>query len=805
MDNIKSALRFPHPPPPLPPTPPQHNLSSRFSADTLAVKSPPGAKTIQRFFNHTSNAQPQSPPLRRFSLSSSSNSTTRPKHSPSASESFIIVPSPRMYDFEVAPWTRTSFDEAEVLRSPTVVASRRKELARELSGADLGGVIGVGKDRLAGAAKEVLEVLARKRQGIAHGRKGSSSRSPSPRKGSVSPPSQNTNLPEKSSRPSIDSGGGGGIVARKLVDLPPRSDSIAGTLIKNSSPSRTRVAKTTPSPPKPSKPKLRPNSPPSISIPPLNPHPRRRGNPTLPLVDRSLPPFDALVLSVPSRRDLESRNSHEILVQIDVGGSSHTTTVDTLVGGESKGGRLGQLVVSKIGEIKREGPRAGQKENPSYLSLTKFAVEDEDDGLHSGSSINITGSHFEVSPNPSPFPFMRDLTSSKDDEEDEGNDCCSPIDPLAPQLFLSMPSFTAPPPPLKLDLDPLPASRQVQVVPTPSLGSKHLSVHPTISSNSPVPASASSSPQTPSLARRASNAMSPRSFSYHDLPLSPDEIAVRRALKKRLHISTGSLGFNYEGGDDDESDREPFFQLLQNQAFEPLPSRPGSPRSFLHLQNDSPSRDAGNNGEETIVFGDSVSRAKITEESRPRPSVMKVETRGEAPSSEASSSTRTRPPSLTTSESTAPTDSDFPPSHAPLPSTSTIPRLHVFLDRTDITLPSGLGTTYSTILSFLRDGVLPPFLTLPPPDDPTAKIDSTTLSILAVQPALAFGQLAALRTVETEAKWVEIDSLVEACAAERQKWIEALRVVEEDRVIRDRSFGDTKRKRMKERELEGWI
>lgn len=506
MTTLKSALRFPTshnsphpPPPPIPASPPkQHNLNSRFSAETLAVRSPPGARTIQRLFSAaTSHSPPSSPPFRRSHSFSTSTSTSRPKHSPSASESRINVSSPRHYESDVDPWSRTSLDEAEVLRSPTVAKGQGK--GRDMSGASSGGAIGAGRDKLAGAAKEVMELLARKKQG--HGRKGSGNS----RRSSTSAPSRDSRSLSSPTRASIDAVPTKSSRRKrqvpdkprsseecdrsvkpnhKIVDLPPRSDSRNAFTSAISPPPRPPPAPPVSSPPKPSKPSLRPNSPPSISIPPL--HPRSRPFIAQPVAanNQALPPFKALVLSSPSSGELMAQGSGEVFVEIDVGGTLHTTTVETLQN-NGGGGKLAEYVDSTLCNIRRMAKQHGEKNperrRPGYLRLPSSK---DDAGDESGSNFSISPSHFEVSPSPSPFPFMRYSSSKSDIEYDdpdldcEDNDCSSPIDPLAPQLFLPMPSFIPPPPPLRLEVDALPASRQVEVVASPRLGARHLSIYP---------------------------------------------------------------------------------------------------------------------------------------------------------------------------------------------------------------------------------------------------------------------------------------------------------------------------------------
>ncbi|GAA6020897.1 hypothetical protein JCM11491_000057 [Sporobolomyces phaffii] len=853
MDNLKSALRFPHPPPPLPPRPPPPpppppRLVSRFSAETLVAKSPPGPSTLHRFFSPSTSvttASPRSPSL------VVSATPTRPKHSPSASESYIDRPSPRLYDPEVCPWSRASLgvDRAEVLRTPTLANGR--EWAREWSGATAGGAIGLGKDRLAGAAREVIDLIARKRHGRKESQDGansdrasSASRRPSASKTNpaASPPRSRPRAPAAdSTRPSLEQYGGRQHVAGyKLVDLPPRSDSrnaIANAVVLSAptrNPPEPLGADSSVPQARPPKPTLRPNSPPSISIPPLKPNPRPLVPPLPSIRAVEATPFDALVLSLPDHAECDPR---KVLVEINVGGASHTTTMETLVR-DQRGGKLGQFVASSLANVPRKrGPRPDGSQNSASvdrLEIPRFANEDDDDVRDSGSSIGINPSHFEVSPQPSPFPFMR--FSSGDDDE---NDCSSPIDPLAPQLFLPIPSFAPPPPPLRLELDPLPATRRVNLVASPRFDLKHLSVHPTISSNaSPPLASPSQSTVSP---RRVSTvpSLSPRSWSYHDLPASPNEIAARQALAKRLHLSTGSLGKLHgveSGGEtlDAGSSLEPFFQVLCDQAYEAVPSswpersawsNPGEAGDEIPLDAgySTPEEDRSRSTIIGIPRGGSVKRAKRTLVRPPAVPSLTIEADSDmdmtlSSASMSSSAKGERPPSLTQSDSTALTESEYPASEPPPVDVDPgVSPLVVFLDRTDVALPSGLGTTYQAVLSFVRDRILlPGFLA---PLDPT-----TTLSILSVQPALAFGPLAALSLVQCEAEWLGIDELARACAVERARWVDALRRVaeveqqrrEESTSERERErererrraavgFGEARRKRMKERELEGWI
>lgn len=75
---------------------------------------------------------------------------------------------------------------------------------------------------------------------------------------------------------------------------------------------------------------------------------------------------------------------------------------------------------------------------------------------------------------------------------------------------------------------------------------------------------------------------------------------------------------------------------------------------------------------------------------------------------------------------------------------------------------------------------------------------------------MAFQQIAAMRTVEKEAEWLGMKELKRVCEEERERWVEAIRAVEAARrpggAIEEKRVGEgTRRKGMKERELEGWI
>ncbi|GAA5862717.1 hypothetical protein JCM1840_002650 [Sporobolomyces johnsonii] len=912
MSHLKSAPGFPlHPSPssstshPVPrpqrppPSPPHPVLTSRFSAETLVIKSPP-TRTFQRLF-HTSNSPPSSPSPRRSYSFSASSPKLKLSHSPSASESRINISSPNAYDTDaVDPCGRASLDEAEVLRSPTM--ARPRERGRIMSGAAAGGAIGAGKDKLAGAAKEVLEMISRRKvPGYMHGRKDSvssaqtigsstgrtsrSMSSPAPPHADLgpAPPPRPTRRPVSPPHPSVELDRS--VTGYKLVDLPPRSDSrnaFVATTLAPKIPTRAP-----PLPPCSSNAPLvkgpatmrRPHSPPSVSIPPLHPRPRPAAPEAPPhAANPSLPPFKALLLSEPSLLAVCTKRPHELLVKLDIGGREHITTVETLVT-SGKGGKLGEFVEGVLEEARRK--KEGYDEDDSLYPpsittrmeqapLLNVTFGDEDD---EASSLSITPSHFDVSPYASPFPFMRysdstdhgALSSPLPSQEQDGCDPTSPIDPFAKKLFHAIPSldFAPPPPPLKLELC-VPTSsatkatpQQARLVASPSMPhAKHLSVHPDILTTSPPPPSSPVPPLPTDSTRPVSTASTASSLSFsHGLdlpicipddegPISPTELAARRALAARLHLSRHSFSDELNPF---EAALGPFFEVLRHQAHAPLSSGGSASSSdesnVLELAHELPLDWDATTPEEdrsrSTLLGVPRGSVRLPSGRRrraaqgedgdqvvPEVPMLSVEVEPEAAKKVVvdDGDEHSRPPSLSMSATTLPTDSESP-SHRPshrcrsldVESSST---MHIFLDRTDGALGNNSGdTTYSAVLSFLRDGALPSSLVLPlssSPSIPTTQpnVDETYLSLLALQPSLVFQQLAALRTLQKEAEYLGMGALGKAVEVERGRWVEVVIWLEEGRGTgeggrhergADEQTRNKRRELMRGREKAGWI
>ncbi|GAA5825597.1 hypothetical protein JCM3770_004757 [Rhodotorula araucariae] len=484
MATLKSALRFP--PPPAEPQRP--NLTSRFSAETLVSKSPP--RPFQRLFSSTnaSASPPQSPPagtVRRYHRRVPSQKGIH-RHAPSASESRLAVSSRVADDLPDTP-TRPSMDDARPQPCRTGSISR----ARATSG--------TAADKLAGAAKEVLDKFARMRHGrhgshssahsasdesveeLASPRRSRSLSSPSPGPHQVQdhhPPPPTRPLPPRPLSPPFT-----------LVELPPRSDSrnamAAGFPSLNASSQAARLptlAATRPrpkhlalQPPPPPRPQLRPIAPPSPSVPPFRPAPAAP-------IDSVGKPFHALLAKLPTREAVRTRTADELLVRIDVGGrSTYITSAATLVSEGAQAGRLGEFVEAVLEDVRRGRPPmpvAEPREDDPVLEDTRAPS-------------------LMPSPHPfSPFPFADNMSTFSDCPQDGlglglDEDPMSPIDPLVNSaaaayaakdlVLVRLPAFGPPPHPLPVQHQ----AQAVQLVASPTLphGGKHRSMYPDVGSS----------------------------------------------------------------------------------------------------------------------------------------------------------------------------------------------------------------------------------------------------------------------------------------------------------------------------------
>ncbi|GAA5851696.1 hypothetical protein JCM9279_002548 [Rhodotorula babjevae] len=782
MTTLKSALRFPpaHPPPPPPPLEPQYpNLTSRFSAETLLIKSPP--RPFQRLFsshNHGSaSSPPPSPPsgtVKRYHRRVSSQKGGVYRHAPSASESRLVVSSPKAYDLPDTP-TRASMDGVRPPRRSGSMSRTRT-------------TSGTAADKLAGAAKEVLDLFTLRRHGHGHGRQGSHSSSasgesveslasarprslssPSPALVPQQPPAPRRRPPPRPFNPPA-----------ALVDPPPRSDSrnaMNGDLASFGAPPRAAHGPP-PARPRPkqlplhARPHLRPTSPPSPSIPPLRP---ARQPPAPPADGKPHKPFHAMVVSPPARAAVERRSLDELLVRIDVGGqSTFTTSAATLVGQGVEGGRLGEFVEAVLEDVRRGA------DEPVEQGLAASVHKEQESRRHpylqlpgaltdaSSSSLSLAPS-LTPSPYPSsPFPFANDLSTYSACAPGDADEPTSPIDPLvnssqaalaSKALFLGLPHAFSPPP------HPLPRSTQAhahaqyaEMVGSPTLphGGKHRSVYPDVGSS--VDLGPEGGPLLPFVL--------PASRAPHSLA----EEAARKALAMRSRGGAGGPA-KVEPVDDEirfkspfERGLGPYFDVVRNQlhasvgpdsllavprspagTFSSSPSSSpilaSSPRPASAVERRSldfgllPSDVEGYGSEEehrshSTVLGvprglsrrtleglSSLARAGADEPDVPAVPRLTVEVDAVVPAR-----SRTGTPSLSMSVSTVDDDERTDPRVEVTIDDAT---LTVFLDRTDSPLmtlaptDSAGGdaapgvTLYGAILDFLRSGSLPTSLALP--------------------------------------------------------------------------------------------
>ena len=118
--------------------------------------------------------------------------------------------------------------------------------------------------------------------------------------------------------------------------------------------------------------------------------------------------------------------------------------------------------------------------------------------------------------------------------------------------------------------------------------------------------------------------------------------------------------------------------------------------------------------------------------------------------------------------------------------------MEVFLDRS--------GDVFCTVLAYLRDGSLPPHVSLPTIQDvlTPASVDPTTLTLFALHPPAPLALLALLRDLATEAQWLGLDALVEVCKLEKERVGEVVRWLEE------KARKDIVDERQR-REKDGWV
>ncbi|BGP33743.1 hypothetical protein JCM10296v2_005547 [Rhodotorula toruloides] len=799
MTSLKPALRFPpsYPPPPPPPPPPpepQHRtLTSRFSADTLIIKSPP--RPFQRIFTSASSStSPPASPIVATKRYHRRMSSTAKRHNADGDR-------------------RAALDEAEtgIRHRPSLEDQqrrpRRSHSASRSRTASSGSA--TAAEKLAGAAKEVIEKLALRRPG--HARQRSSAGEASveslasgrSRPRSISSPSPVPLLPGRvPERPASP--------PYKLVDLPPRSDSrnaamadlkphdahvappsLTSSASNGSRPGRLPVLAASRPRPKRIPPHLplqqRPTSPPSPSIPPLRPAPSQGTR------NSDTAAFKAMLVKPPTFAAILTKSTSELLVRIDIGGqSTYTTTVETVLatrdGGNAVSDKLGEFVSSILDDVRRTGAKMARlTEQPSlergatngvevsvkHLDIpARIPMDDES----SASTISRTPS-FAPSPLPgSPFPFADDCLASDIASEivfSGAEDPTSPIDPLAStaaaviaakNILSASRSAGAgrslvpqPPPPL----ESYDVQRVCVVEPQAAVAGKHKSIHPDLG----------------------------HTLSFGPEVASPLPFVVCSSVK--MHDDCASFDFSsaFRQG------LEPFFDVVRGQAHEslsllsplswPIDSSP-SPSSPVTVAMIPSSPDGVMHAQQVVVKRTSLDYGLSDEALAKMAGFVAAPQRDGAVTSSSSSA---RTPSLCSSESEAPPQTTSGGGsacrHPTRPVSLDDSTMHIFLDRTDAALPTAtphhdldtasllqLGeSTYGCLLSFFRTGRLPPSLVLPPDPSTTAALDVEPLylSLFSLNPSPLFALTSALRTVEAEAGWLGCAAVQTACRLERER------------------------------------
>ncbi|BGO93291.1 hypothetical protein NBRC10512_006205 [Rhodotorula toruloides] len=799
MSTLKAALRFPpaYPPPPPPPPPePQHRtLTSRFSADTLIIKSPP--RPFQRIFTsaNSSPSPPASPLAAATKRYHRRMSSTAKRHDADGDRRSASD------DAETRSRRRPSLEDQQ--RRP-----RRSHSASRSRTASSGST--TAAEKLAGAAKEVIEKLALRRPGHARQRSGAS-------EASVETLASGRSRPRSTSSPSPGPVRPGRVPERpasppfKLVDLPPRSDSrnaavadvkphdahvpappsLASSASNGAHPGRLPALAASRPRPKRIPPHLplhqRPTSPPSPSIPPLRPAPSQI------TLDSHSTAFKAMLVKPPTFAAILTKSASELLVRIDIGGqSTYATTVETLLatrdGGNAVSGRLGEFVESILDDVRRTGAKLARlaEQPPRVRGATTevdVSVKHLDipariptDDESSASSISRTPS-FAPSPLPaSPFPFADDCFASDtagDIVFSGGEDPASPIDPLvstaaaviAAKNILSAsrgagagPSLVPQPPPALESCD---VQRVCVVESQAAVAGRHKSIHPDLG----------------------------HTLSFGPEMASPLPFVVSSSVARYDDCASFDFSSAFRQG------LEPFFDVVRGQAHEslsllsppswPIDSSP-SPSSPVTVAMFPSSPDGVIHAQQVAVERASLDYGLSDDALEEMVGLVAAPQRDGAV---AASTTSARTPSLCSSESDAPQQAASGGGsacrHPTRPVSLDDLTMHIFLDRTDAALPTAtphhdldtaspllLGeSTYGCLLRFFRTGRLPPSLVLPRDPLTTAALDVEPLylSLFSLNPSPLFALTSALRTVEAEAGWLGCSAVQTACKFERNR------------------------------------
>lgn len=765
---------------------PSRALKSIFSASTLGGSSsspsgPGSAATGSPSGSFIANS------TRRYHrrVSSSQAAQDRKGHRASPSESYLDLDSPLPVEVSVArAATRPSLDETSSIHSREDLPrraskassaagpsrsrsrSRRPSFRSRTSSSNDGAAGPTAADRLAGAAKEVIDKLT-SRSRLPHGRQPSQSslrRSPSsPVEEFVTaiakvpdaqacktiiPPPRSDSRAAAATTPTVPAPEA---PSRPIASSNPGSRS--GTPVtRSSTPSdsgrRGRLPELAASRPRPKHLPVnpRPTSPPSPSISQLRVARPPTREQVQPQSTGTQKPFSAHVVAVPSADVLRRYELDELFVRLDVGGQAgYTTTVATLLGARDGGGKLGEFVEAALAQASAES------ESWAGSSRSQADAPRED----------------PLAVPFSPFPFGNG--ASDDDHTLAFGNPSSPLDPLvdtaagalacAHPFFLSLPAA-----PLdSLSLSPkavsaaaAPGQRGLFVPsPTTPSGFKHKSIHPDITLSSTLTYLRSEDGSACSSSASASNSSgSPCSLSVSGL----------------------------DGAELDEEDattpsnRQPFFEIMRDQVYQPVfadgPEGGASTTPVL-----PPSPEPSSPGSRSVVVRESLS---YPDNPRSEHSPARERDAQNALPEQASMSAfpvpaRSPPAPPSPRSSSARRSEDRPASMEDR-------TVRIFLDRSDLPMPSlarssgdskdhpdrsPTVTTYAALVSFLRDSafpalLVPPTMDSPPPSHGPSPTNASA-SVFATDPLLACTYLGTFATLKSEAQWLGLRAAEEQC------------------------------------------
>ncbi|GAA5867561.1 hypothetical protein JCM3774_003878 [Rhodotorula dairenensis] len=833
---------------------PDSALRSRFSAETLVIKPSP-SQTLKSLFSAASTSAAAAAESATSATSLIAKSTRRyhrrlsatqaakaarqeqgeaavpppASHVPTSSSSesrdgldtdsyvLVAVRSPSTVDDDYKNGRRGSFAAAAAnnhsRHSSSRSRSRTRPSLRGRTSSSGSGNLGplAAADRVAGAARDVLDKLTSGRAPLA--RQKSRSASTRRQSGSGSAPLRGDNPLDSQSSVSTCADGLASVEAAS-DDLPLRrerssrdprirqvtADSVSTSLSTTASsksgwdgssssndaiPHRGRLPELAATRPRPKHlpANPRPLAPPSPSIPPLQARPRTRsvGNQTS---------FSAHAVRIPSRDKVIglSRGHRELFVRLNVGGqTSYTTTVATLLDAQDRSGKLGEFVEALLADSSSAAAvSVAEEPRPSdSVSAQSFPSETGP----AAPSEHLAPIELPPPLPHSPFPFSVEASGIDNHEASSLDDPTSALDSFVAtdtgatahtgkKLFLALPSvFDIPSP-----TTPKVASGQqgqhplLVATPTSPSGFKHKSIHPDVGDSRPYYAEGEEK-EEPAAAdlcyvpilplRPPPNSHRSSSTSSDSDPLCSPPSSEADSLLGVAFCETGT---------------EKYFEVMRDQLhrFDHVQDRQcGAAESAVHVRN-------------SLTYGQSPETVEDGAGSRFDHAAFGF-TRPRLGSRASSTCGGVDPAYPPDARSTAASQHNSPlqccdPARQRLSWSrhSTSDRtIEIFIDRTDFSLPlletgnhaalphsPGTPTVYAALLAFLRTGMFPPFLSIPQLDASTfsphtsaTEADSKVglVAVLRQNPAVVLTYLGAFETIKDEARWLGLRAAERAC------------------------------------------